>query len=163
MFFVIWIISLSLSLFRLFLKKEEEEEKQDERKEVEEQGGGGKEEKENKFEEEEEEKKKDEEEEKLFGWCEFVTCYCRSGCLAEMCVSVAGRQHWAVNWCLWPVGVAVLQKREGEKGSIELCTVLAVEYVKDQLLDNRKNAFKVSWGYSVLPAWGWTSVWLLHE
>lgn len=41
MFFVIWIISLSLSLFRLFLKKEEEEEKQDERKEVEEQGGGG--------------------------------------------------------------------------------------------------------------------------
>ncbi|XP_076468520.1 uncharacterized protein LOC143299213 [Babylonia areolata] len=36
-----------------------------------------------------------------------------------------------------------LKRREGEKGSIELCTVLAVEHVTDSLLDNRKNAFQV--------------------
>ncbi|KAK7096650.1 hypothetical protein V1264_003731 [Littorina saxatilis] len=36
-----------------------------------------------------------------------------------------------------------LRKREGEKGSVELCTVLAVEDVRDGLLDNRKNAFQV--------------------
>jgi hypothetical protein len=36
-----------------------------------------------------------------------------------------------------------LKKRESLKGSIELCLVFAVEYVKEELLDGRKNAFQV--------------------
>ena len=162
MFIVIWIISLSLSLFHLCLKKEEQDEKQDKRsrrRTTRRRRRGGGESLKKKRKRKRGKRRKRNRLVDVNLWPVTVEVAVLQKCGGRGW----GRQHWAVNWwLLWPVGVALLQKREGEKGSIELCTVLAVEYVKDQLLDNRKNVFKVSWGYSVLPAWGWTSVWLLH-